>query len=264
MGEPSGFLSSVFFLISSDKTVSISMPKAIKFFVFLTIISFYLTLILGCAYTFTCSSYIPSPHYLGSFLGFNRFYMMSFVLLTISLSLLYICIYIELSRKCSLIERLALKYIPIITCILMPLIALTNEVNSSHFISFPTFYTGASYTVFIINLIWIFFVEAKMRSSIKHRGTFLISLGTFSFLILLWIIVIFQRNLNYKTESWFINTTMWAIFEWGFLTLSLIFISIIGNFANGLKVTISSAEKVHESADSIEMKSRDIESKDLD
>jgi hypothetical protein len=29
-------------------------------------------------------------------------------------------------------------------------------------------------------------------------------------------------------------------------------------------VTISSAEKVHESADSIEMKSRDIESKDLD
>ena len=240
-------------LVAGKNFLLLPMSRVIKLFAVLTGVSFYLTLVLGCSYTFTCSSFTPSPHYLGSFLGFNRFYVMSFVLLTITLALLYIGIYLEVKSQCSDRELKILQVCSLASCAIMPLIALTNEVNSSHFISFTFAYSALAYLAFVLNLAWLVIVVIKLRQRVNMKSHLTLCGIWFIGLITLWVIILIQRDQNYKTENWFIKTSVWSTFEWIFLTAKLIFICFLSNFTRSFKILIGHSKKDFVTEDNIEL-----------
>ena len=221
-----------------SRTAVFGMTKIIRIFVALTIISFYLNLVLGCAYVFTCSSFTPSPHYLGSFLGYNRFYVMSFGLLTITAGLMYLGICIEFCSKSSLLENIALKGVGIFTCIALPIISLTNEVNSTHFVNFTEIYTALSYCVLIFNVIWLLVLYRKVRKNSFSVWRIRISIIYFIFTAACYVIVSIQRKQNYKTENWFINTTYWSVSEWILITLEIGSIAVVSSINQTFKITL--------------------------
>lgn len=253
MADTSSSSIEILSLVIGKNFIIFPLPKVIKFFCLLTVISFYLTLILGCGYTFTCSSFTPSPHYLGSFLGFNRFYVMSFVLLTITMALLYIGVYLEIRSLCSYYEDLALKVTSLASLVALPLISLTNEVNSSHFISFTFAYAALTYLLLSLNLIWLAITSLKLKSKVSMRPIFTTCSITFAVLLALWILVMIQRDQNYKTENWFINTSIWSTLEWVFLTGKIIFIGLLSNFTRSFKVLIGHNREESDMKEQIEL-----------
>ena len=248
-------------LVIGKNFIIFPLPKVIKFFCLLTIISFYLILVLGCAYTFTCSSFTPSPHYLGSFLGFNRFYVMSFVLLTITTGLLYIGLYLEIKNQCNPYEDLAIKIASISTLIFLPLISITNEVNSSHFISFTFTYSALTYLTLGLNLIWLALTWLKLKNKANMKSHFTFCSIWLVGLLTLWVLVVVQRDQNYKTENWFINTTAWSGLEWVFLTGKLVFLGLLSNFTRSFKVLIGHSKQDLDAKDQIELEELGGESK---
>ena len=197
----------LFSFSAETNTAVFSMSKLIRLFVILTILSFYLNLFLGCTYVFNCSNFTPSPHYLGSFLGYNRFYVMSFTLLTITVGLMYIGISLEFSSQSNRIENIIIKGVGYFTCISLPIIALTNEVNSTHFVNFSQVYLILSYSILIFNLIWLYVVYKKIRKTTYSDWEHRFSIGYFAITTACYAIVLIQRNMNYKVENWFINTS---------------------------------------------------------
>lgn len=240
-------------LVAGKNFILLPMSRIIKLFAFLTGVSFVLTLILGCSYTFTCSSFTPSPHYLGSFLGFNRFYVMSFVLLTVTLSLLYIGIYLEVKSQCSEKELKVLQVCSLMTCAILPLIALTNEVNSSHFISFTFAYSALAYLALVLNVAWLALVTFKLRQRVNMRSHLTFCGIWFIGLITLWVLVLIERDQNYKTENWFIKTSIWSALEWIFLAGKLLFLCFLSNFTRSFKILIGHSKKDSTTEDSIEL-----------
>lgn len=253
MADTSSSSIEILSLVIGKNFIIFPLPKAIKFFCLLTGISFYLTLVLGCGYTFTCSSFTPSPHYLGSFLGYNRFYVMSFVLLSITLGLLYVGMYLEIRNQCSSYEDLALRGTSLASLVVLPLIALTNEVNSSHFISFTFAYAALSYLFLGLNMIWLAICSLKLRFKSNMKSNFTTCSISLALLLVLWVLILIQRDQNYKTENWFINTSVWSSLEWIFLTCKLIFISLLSDFTRSFKVLIGHNREDSDIKDQIEL-----------
>jgi hypothetical protein len=240
-------------LSSGSKFIVLPMNRIIQLFAGLTLVSFYLNLILGCGYMFTCSTFVPSPHYLGSFLGYNRFYVMSCVLLSITLSMTYLTIYLDISAKFNNIENILFKSISAFTCVSVLLVSITNDVNSSHFFPFPAINSTLSYLSFTANIIWLGIVAIKYRA--KPASATWLRICTFCFLVgvALWILVLFQRKLNYSTENWFVNTTMWSILEWLLLTVSIVFVALVGNLSGSFKLLLGIDGEKLEAEDQVEL-----------
>ena len=190
-----------------SKSVVFNMSKVIGILSFLTIISFYLNLILGCAYVFTCQRFTPSPHYLGSFLGYNRFYVMSFVLLTITSAFMYLGIYLELHLKSNNYERFVLKGVGVVTCIALPVVSLTNEMNSTHFLPFPLINSLLSYFALGFNGVWLSVLYGKYSRIVNNKHVVKRCYYLFIAIVVNGVVVGIQRHWNYQTENWFINTT---------------------------------------------------------
>jgi hypothetical protein len=230
-----------------------SMPKIIQFFAILTITSFYLTLILGCGYLFICKDFLPSPHYLGSFLGFNRFNAMSFVLLSVTMGCLYVGIYFELYEKSGLVERSVFKYVGIANCAILPVIALTNDVNTSHIISFPITNAVLSYCCLVLNAGWVVLVFWKIRSRIEYAVEYKRCKIYLACLLINWLLVIVERKLNYQTENWFINTRAWSGLEWVLLKLSIGFIIVLGKVTGKIEIMIDKEKREEKEEAQIEL-----------
>lgn len=237
MEDLAGSGNKLFDYSGSTRTVSLSMNQVIKILAGLTIVSFYLNLVLGCGYVFTCRSFTPSPNYLGCFLGYNRFYVVSLTLLSITMGLTYLGIYLEFASKSSLFEKIVLKGVGIYTCTSLPVIALTNEVNSTHAISFPMVYYFLSYSALLLNFLWLVVMYHKAGKGIYCKTATKVCCNAFVILILCYVFVEVQRIMNYKTENWVINTTAWSISEWVLTTIGIIFVALVADINKSFKIT---------------------------
>ena len=239
--------------VTNSNTATFTMHKVIRVLAFLTIFSFYLNLILGCSYVFSCKHFTPSPNYLGCFLGYNRFYVLSLTLLSLTMALTYLGIYLEFSAKSNILEKIVLKGVGIFTCIALPIIALTNEVNSTHIVDFRLTFYILSYLVMSLNIIWIMVMYLKAGKGIYCRASTKICCNFSAVLVICYIFVEVQRYANYTTNNWLINTTVWSISEWVLVTLGIIFVALIGDINKSFKITFGSTIENEKTEQQIEL-----------
>jgi hypothetical protein len=129
------------------------------------------------------------------------------------------------------------------SCVILPLIALTNEVNSSHFISFTFAYSALAYLLLVINIAWLGLVAFKLRQRVNMKSHLTFCAVWLIGLVTLWVLVLIERDQNYKTDNWFINTSVWSAFEWILLSCQLIFIALVSNFTRSFKILIGHSRK---------------------
>ena len=253
MGDSIRSSSSLFEYAASSKTATFTIHKVIRVLAGLTIVSFYLNLVLGCSYVFSCKNFTPSPNYLGCFLGYNRFYVLSLTLLSITMAITYLGIYLEFASKCNILEKIVLKGVGIFTCISLPIIALTNEVNSTHVVDFRLTFYILSYLVMSFNIIWLIVMYLKAGKGIYCRAATKICFNFSVALMICYIFVEIQRYANYTTNNWLINTTVWSISEWVLVTLGIIFVALIGDVNKSFKITFGSAIEGKKAEQQIEL-----------
>lgn len=231
----------------------LNVSSLIKVFAGLTLISFYLNLALGCKYVFTCDFFTPSPHYLGSFLGFNRFYVLSFVLLSITLGLTYLGACLKFSNRCNKVESLILKGVGVFTTISIPIISLTNEFNAAHVVPFDRIYSVLSYLTFIANIAWIWVFYSKASKIPSDKLAVNLCSWVFGAILALTVFVAAQRYWNYKKNNWIINTTLWSVSEWGLMTLVVIFLPFVASINSPFQIIIGNYKFVSEDTAEIEL-----------
>ncbi|CAG9324596.1 unnamed protein product [Blepharisma stoltei] len=224
---------------------SMNIPKIMFWFSGLMTILVYANLLLACLTNFSCSTFLPTLTYIGCFRGHDRIFIVSCTFFALVLVLMYTGAYYHFGSSLPDWKRLALLYLGVISCITLPFISLTDEVNSVHIIPFEPVYSFLSVCFVLVNLAWgslVYSLILKSRSTFnvqERRWFFILTLflGLFAFLSLITLI---EWNWAYSTSSnAFINENAEAICEWILVTISIFLPPIFCQFFRGFMLSFA-------------------------
>ncbi|CAG9327957.1 unnamed protein product [Blepharisma stoltei] len=224
---------------------SINVPKLMFWFSGLMIGMVYGNLILACATNFSCFTFLPTLGYLGCFRGHDRVFIVSCTYFALVLILMYTGAYYHFGSSLPRWKRHLLLYLGVISCSILPIISLVDEVNSVHILPLEFIYVFLSTCFIISNLAWSSLVYSllllsKSTFNAQERHWFFILsvfLGVFVFIS---IINIVEWNWAYSIPSnLLINENAEAICEWILVSISIMVPPIFCQFFRGFLLTFT-------------------------
>lgn len=242
--------------------LSVNIPKIMFIFSILMLLMVYANLFLACSTNFTCSVFLPTLTYIGCFRGHDRIFIVSCTFYSLILTFLYSGAYYHFASSLSDIQKMFLRYSGLISCVILPFIGLTDEVNGVHMIPLEPIYSFLSASFLILNVLWsglVFFLIYNSRSSLnlqENRWFCILSFMLSSFAIM-FMVTLIEWNWAYSTYSnSLLNENVEAMCEWALVTIAILLPPVFCQFFRGFFLTFAvntGSTKLDPKSDELEM-----------
>ena len=217
----------------------------------LMLIAVFSNIILACATNFTCSVFLPTLTYLGCFRGHDRLFIAAATYYGTVLPLVFIGGYSNFKPVMSETQRNVMLKLGLVLSAVLPLIAITDEVNGVHIIPLEPVNNALSIFFIMGSFTWVYFgfrSIQKMSESFNENEKFWYKVlrGIVIVLIGMVIVTIIEWKFCYSQYSgeW-VNEHIESICEWIIMIIFIVLPTVFCQFYRGfsLSFTVESSNK---------------------
>ncbi|CAG9320690.1 unnamed protein product [Blepharisma stoltei] len=224
---------------------SVNIPKIMFLFALIMLVALYVSLLLGCLSNFYCKSFLPSPSYLGCFRGHDRVMIAAYTYYALVLPLMYIGAYCHYLPILSNTKRALLKYTGIASCLFLPLIAYTNDINGTHVLPFEPIHNFACIVFLFANILWscMVFLNIKNTETVlnsKEKSWYFFLNAILWSWVAIGVLALLEWEFAYSlyANSLF-NEYVKSLCEWVLVTLAIVMPPVFCQFFRGLVLTFT-------------------------
>lgn len=238
-------------------TYALNIPKLMFLLAILELAMVLGNLALACSTNFSCRQFLPTLGYLGCFRGHDRLFIVSCTYYGLVLPLLFVGAYCHFRVIDSDSRRYAMLVMGLTICGLLPLIALTDEVNGVHILPLESMNSFFSSIFVILSVIWLFLgygsVVKLLPSLNANERAWLFRLKLLLFLIGgLVVLAAVEWHYSYTVYSNnFLNENIEATCEWLIVCIAIFIPAVFAQFFRNY--TLNFSVKVQEKSE-IELK----------
>jgi hypothetical protein len=196
---------------NGNTSLHINMPK-LMIGLCLTIYALHLANLAGaCGTMFTCAKFTPSPDYLGCFRGHDRIYTLAMMYSSFVMGILFIGAFSRFKNVYGESNRLIVTILNISICVLLPLIAITNELNAVHWLPYEMLHNIFAKLFILLCGVWTMInynAVTKIRDQLNRGETFCLFLLRLVMLsvVIGFILLVMERQVMYtESENWLLN-----------------------------------------------------------
>jgi hypothetical protein len=197
----------------------------------------YTNLFSTCIFTISCSSYLPTLSYSGTFRTHDQVFVLALTLFAFTLLPLFISWHVKTQTLLSLSEALFLVFLETGIIVLTITVGLIDEINGIEFNPVDNLHHFLVLTLCFITIIWIYYGLSFLKPSPHnyaelHTCWFIYKLGLF-----FYVLTLYQWHFAYTIYSNALtNPFIEAISEWILITLTIRFPFYL---AKSLKPTVT-------------------------
>jgi hypothetical protein len=224
---------------------SVNIPKLMFLLALLELVMVLGNLILACSTNFSCQHFLPTLPYLGCFRGHDRLFIVSCTYYGLVLPLLFIGAFCHFRVVDSSSRRTAMLMIGLTICGLLPLVALTDEVNGVHFLPLEPLNSLFSALFVILSVIWTVLgygsVVKLMPSLNIHEHAWLFRLKVMLVSVLgLTVLAVVEWQYAYTVYSnSYLNENIEAVCEWVVVCISIFLPAVFAQFFRNYSLNFS-------------------------
>jgi hypothetical protein len=224
---------------------SLNIPKLMFLLAFLELLMVLSNLVLACSTNFSCRQFLPTLLYLGCFRGHDRLFIASCTYYGLVLPLLFLGAYSHFKVVDSDSRRLTMLVIGLIVSAMLPLIALTDEVNGVHILPLEPLNAFFSTVFVILSVVWTvlgFGSVQKMTPSLNiHERAWYFRLKVMLMAMCgLTVLAVVEWYYSYTIySSAFLNENIEAVCEWLIVCLAIILPAVFTQFFRSYSLTFS-------------------------
>lgn len=226
-------------------TYTLNIPKLMFILAFLELVMVLGNLTLACSTNFSCKQFLPTLGYLGCFRGHDRLFIVSCTYYGLVLPLLFVGAYCHFRVVDSDSRRFAMLVIGLTISGLLPLIALTDEVNGVHILPLEPLNSFFSAVFAILCVIWIFLgygsVKKLLPSLNIHEHAWLFRLKVMLFMVLgLTVLAAVEWHYAYTVYSNdLLNENIEAVCEWLIVCIVIFIPAVFSQFFRNYSLNFS-------------------------
>jgi hypothetical protein len=224
---------------------ALNIPKLMFILAFLELCMVLGNLALACSTNFTCTQFLPTLAYLGCFRGHDRLFIVSCTYYGLVLPLLFLGAHCHFRSVDSDARRLAMLVMGLSICALLPLIALTDEVNGVHILPLESLNSFFCVSFVLLCIIWLalgFSSIRKLTPSLNiHERSWFFRLKVILFTIsVLTVTAVVQWHYSYTVYSnAFLNENIEAVCEWLVVSLGIFIPAVFAQFFRNYSLSFS-------------------------
>lgn len=200
-----------------------------------------LNLVIGCISSFSCNQRLPSLLYLGCFRGHDRILTIALVLLAFIILLVVIGAEKQLRSSSTALIMSCMRYCGFVSAGCLPLIALTDDVNSRHFIPLEAFNSTFSICFILASSAWVLMFVLKFKGSVL-LGNAMAHTALKKWLVLICVcagMTYFEAHFGdrFKLHNYIYR----GLFSWVLLVLLVVLPGMIGRSLTQLHLNVSNS-----------------------
>ena len=198
----------------------LNVPKLIIYLCVLMLIATLANIILACATNFSCGQFLPTLNYLGCFRGHDRVYIVTCTYFACVLAIFFIGAYLRFKTLASKEMNIIITGLSCLITLILPLVALTDEVNGVHYLPLETIQVFLANLFTILSIMWTvlsYRVISRHSNALNSDETaWLLRLRVMIiYMSVMIVVLLIERQFCYSEyANAFLNEQAESVVEW--------------------------------------------------
>jgi hypothetical protein len=208
----------------------------------------YLNFLSVCAFTISCSSYIPTLSYLATFRTHDLVVLMALSFFSFLLLLIFIAWHIKVSGDIDTCDSLIMVILETAICVLGITVGIIDESNGIDFNPVDNLHHFLSFSLCILGVVWVYYALSfleKVNLTLDEKIALKRVWNIYILGLVFVFLTLYEWHFAYTIyNNFFTNTIVESIFEWTLITLTIRFpynLSKVLNFS--VKVSVKDETK---------------------